>query len=314
MCYPHPTENKMLLSKSAAKRYNRNRGYKTDAIRLIQSLVHTEIDGNIGNKTVEAIYQWQGSDRRMTTLAQDGMFGPRSLGCAIAELQRAGMQHEASVLSPYPHEPVDGFVDPDASPIAYFTHRTISDMKLREETMADGITPRWSMKGCFEVKLGLRSDINDPKRYEYRQMIRGDGGITEGYFTDDHNLVWQQLSPEKSVADCFKMPNGLSPTFQEDVETIDKVNFKFGYRSALPVYQPYFALPPQGMIDRYLPNQKGHRYECRDTFGIRYDDAAVIGTKVRLRLDYLGYVYDKLLQKSLRQMTWSYQANGIVTW
>ena len=301
----------MTLRKIKAKNYNRKRGYETRVIRLIQSLVKSSIHGQFDDDTVQAIYDWQGSPKRMTKLAQDGMFGPLSMGCAIAEFQKHGKQLEASLLTPYPHEMPENVENLEDNPVMSFSHRTISDLDLREpDQNTKGVNPQgWVMRGCFEVKIRLNPKISDPSRYEYRQLIRGDSGITDGYFTDDALTIWEPLSSERSLARLFAMPGGLPSTFKEDVQSKNHVESRFGYRSTPNVYKPNGH---EGLIDRYLPNREGHLYECRDTFGLQDNRDRVIGMKIRLKLDYFGYIYDKWLQKAVQQKSWSYRRTDFV--
>ena len=69
-----------------------------------------------------------------------------------------------------------------------------------------------------------------------------------------------------------------------------------------------------GLIDRYLPDQQGFSYQCRDTFGLADTSPSVVGTRVRLELDFIGYIYDKLLVKALMKKNWSYRKTEFVKW
>jgi hypothetical protein len=300
----------MALNKNKAIQYNKNRGYETRAVRLIQSLVGAPIHGAFDEVTVKAIYDWQGSSRRMATLVQDGMIGPNSLGSMIAELRRADKHLEASVLAPHPHNLPSGFTDPDDNPLKYFSHRTISSLDLRRPESGEGVNG-WVMRGCFEVKFELKPDIADPNRYEYRQLIRGSAGTTDGWFKDSALTQWEALSGEASANHIFKMPNGLPRVFKEDAHKTDGIIERFGYRSKMPVYKPSGV---NGLIDRYTPDQKGYGYQCRDTFGLADTSPSVVGTRVRLELDFIGYVYDKLLVRTVVQKTWSYRKTEFVKW
>lgn len=298
----------MPLNKQKAIRYNKNRGYETRVVRLIQSLVGASINGMFDHDTVKAIYDWQGAPSRMANLVQDGMMGPNSLGSAIAELRRRDKHSEAAVLAPYPHNLPTGFTDPDDHPIKSFTHATVAALAMRPPTTGSGVNG-WVMRGCFEVKFSLKEDIADPTRYEYRQLIRGSAGVTEGWFKDSAMTQWEALGSEIPVNHFFRMPGGLPRMFKEDIHESGGVKERFGYRSSAPVFQPAGAT---GLIDRYTPNQKGHDYHCRDTFGLASNLPSVVGTKVRVELDYFGYIYDKLLVKMVKQKSWSYKKTDYV--
>lgn len=302
----------MSLNATSANNYNNSRGYDVPAIGIIQSRVGARTHGRFDDDTARAIYDWQGSSNRMASLVKDGKFGPSSLGVMIAEARRANRHSEAGYLTKFPHNiPAGGMSDPDKSPVQSFVRKTIAGLKMRPRKGTDGLFG-WVMKGCFEINIKLNPSIPDASRFVYRQFIRGSAGVTEGVFMGAHNTNWQALGPEVSANSAFKIKGGLPTTFKEDMLQIEGKIEKFGYRHTPAVNRPNGNV---GLIDRYLPVQSnGHHYQCRDTFGLEYDRPSVIGTKVRVHLDYAGFVFDQLLDEIVAQRNWSYSLTEIVEW
>ena len=81
-------EETMSLNMSHARSYNTDRHYAVLAIHIIQRHMGSSTTGVFDDSTLRAIYDWQGSPDRITTLAKDGKFGPKSLGCLLGEMRR----------------------------------------------------------------------------------------------------------------------------------------------------------------------------------------------------------------------------------
>jgi hypothetical protein len=308
--FPHGTmrlpawrKTTMSLSYSSARTYNNNRNYEWHAIRAIQR--HTGMitgSGAFDNNTILAIYKWQGSPDRITTLKQDGKFGPASLGCMIAELKRGNFSTEMAQLMPYPHT-LPGSKGPDGTVIVpTFLVSQLQSLDLR----ADGTG--WQFRGRFRVDIHLNPSLADPARYEYRQHIKGTATSTPGRFKSGIRILanWESTGPAVSHGSQFQVPGGLhATTWREDGAATLGGTRKYGYR-----HQP--ALNIIGEEDRYLPDQKdGRHYVCVDTYGVM-GSKRVMGTRLQLKLNYKGQIIDKLVSdRVVIEKTWSYSGDDV---
>lgn len=64
----------------AAVAYNERRGLDRATIEEIQQIVGAKVDGKLGPRTAQAVFEWQGT----VDLVQDGKIGPKTMA-AVAE-------------------------------------------------------------------------------------------------------------------------------------------------------------------------------------------------------------------------------------
>jgi hypothetical protein len=297
----------MALNKSSAISYNKNRGYSQQAITIIQTFANAKTTGVFDNQTVEAIYKMQQSPLYPFKLVADGKIGPGTLGLIIMELEHAGRMSEAAVLRSYPYN-IQG-VAGEINPIESFVHWTSDPLKLR----TDG-SSWFSMDGSFNVKLKLSPSV-DPKRYEYRQKIKGEAWSQRGDWNAT-KTVWTATGNWIDEGEKFKIPaqgvlgKGLLKNhWKEDGEDLGGGKAeKFGYRST-----PATIIP--GLRDFYVPNQNGPEYVLQDTFGIRKTTPYVSGVKLWLELFYMGCVIDNLKpgdDKTIFSKQWHYKCEDVL--
>lgn len=293
----------MALNMSSARTYNRDRHYSVHAIWVIQRQMGVSTSGSFDDATIRAVYAWQGSPDRITTLTKDGKFGPKSLGCMLAEMRRGPMSTDIAELNPYPHTLPAGSGPAETVIVPVFTITDQVSLALR----GDG--GGWQFRGRFRVNIRLNNTLANPGRYQYRQHIRGSATSTPGAFAPGvpRTLAnWSATGAPVDHRSQFSVPGGLSATlFREDGVTAATGTRKYGYRSSL-------AFAATGEEDRYLPRQEdGEEYICVDTFGI-LGTRRVLGTRLRLNLDYKGVVVDVLNSgRVVMQKTWSYSGDDI---
>ena len=295
----------MALNMRRARNYNNGRGYEFHAKRVIQDQMGmTSGTGRFDDGTIRAVYNWQGSPDRVTTLAQDGMFGPNSLGCMLAEMRRGPMSTDIAHLNPYPHNPPSG-TGPGAS--AVVSSFTISDL-VNLDLRADGAG--WQLRGRFRVDIRLNESLANPNRYQYRQFIKGTATTTAGRFTGPtpSPTNWEATATPRDRSSQFGVPGGLNATsWSEDGVVAAGGTRKYGYRRSA-------AFVANGEEDQYLPGQRnGTRYVAVDTYGLM-GTRRVAGTKLNLDLSYKGVIVDVLnSDREVSKKTWRYQAERIMT-
>ena len=195
----------MSLNQYSARTYNNNRNYEYHAKRVIQRHIGMQSgSGQFDNETLRAIYDWQGSPDRITTLKQDGKFGPSSLGCLIAEMKRGQVSTDLAHIHPYPHTLPAGS-GPDAS--ATVSSFVVSDL-VKLSLNADGTG--WQFRGRFRVDVQLNKKLANPARYQYRQYIKGTATSTPGRFTSliRSKATWEATAAPQDQSSQFGVPGG----------------------------------------------------------------------------------------------------------
>jgi hypothetical protein len=293
----------MSLNMSSARTYNRDRHYEVHAIWTIQRQMGIARSGSFDDPTIRAIYDWQGSPDRMTSLTKDGKFGPKSLGCMLGEMRRGPISTEIALLNRYPHTlPAGSGPDASATVSSFVISNPIS-LDLR----ADG--SGWQFRGRFEVRIRLNNSLANPNRYQYRQYIKGTATSTPGRFAAGlpHTLAnWTSTGTPDDQSAQFGVPGGLvSTAYHEDGLVSAGGTRKYGYRQS-----PAFVAP--GEEDRYLPTQEtGKEYVCIDTYGMM-GTRRVLGTRLRMNLHYKGAVVDVLnSDRVVIEKTWSYSGDDV---
>jgi hypothetical protein len=297
----------MSLNKSSAISYNKGRDYSQQAITIIQAFAGATTTGSFDNQTVEAIYNMQKSPNFPFTSA-DGKVGPKTLGLIILELENAGRMSDAAILRAYPYT-IQG-VAGEINPVESFTQWTSDPLKLR----TDGLT-WYSMVGVFSLKLKLSPSIPDPKRYEYRQKIKGEAWSQMGSWNAT-KTSWEASGSWVNEGDKFlvpaegSIPKGLNKDrWKEDGEIISggKIE-RFGHRAQN-------ATTSQGLVDCYVPNQNGYEYILKDTFGFKRNTNYVSGAKLWIELFYMGYVIDNqkpVDNQVILSKQWHYKCEDIL--
>jgi hypothetical protein len=294
----------MSLNLSSARSYNNDRHYSVHAIWVIQRHRGISTSGSWDDSTIRAVYDWQGSPDRITALTKDGKFGPKSLGCLLAEMRRGPITTDIAHLNPYPHT-LPGGVGPDGTVIVpTFTISNPVSLDLR----GDGAG--WQFRGRFRVNIRLNNSLANPNRYQYRQYIKGTAQSTPGRFAAGlpRTLAnWTATSTPDDQSSQFGVPGGgLHATqWREDGVVSVGGTRKYGYRSSAAFVAP-------GEEDRYLPDQpNGKEYVCVDTYGMM-GSRRVLGTRLELNLQYKGAVVDVLnSDRVVIEKTWSYSGDDI---
>ena len=299
----------MSLNIGSARSYNVGRNYSVHAIWVIQRhMGMPSHSGSFDNDTIRTIYDWQGSPDRMTSLKQDGKFGPNSLGCMLAEMLRGPISTDIAHLNRYPHNLPSGSGPGESAVVSSFLITNVTSLNLRTDS---ALGPNgWQLRGRFRVNVRLNSSLANPNRYQYRQFIKGYARSTPGRFNgripSETNWVSNGTSQDESAA--FAVPGGLSSSaWREDGLVSAGGTRKFGYRTSAAFVAP-------GEEDRYLPSQQsGKEYVCVDTYGLMGSNQ-ISGTKIELSLHYKGVIVDVLnSDREVTYKTWSYSAERIFT-
>ena len=147
------------------------------------------------------------------------------------------------------------------------------------------------MQGVFIVRLKLNPTLPDPSRYEYRQKIKGGAWSKRGEWAGSKSTAkpyaeWIPESDGFQVRSEGVLGKGLYMNhWKEDGQLVKGTAERFGYRAKEKTVKP-------GLLDVYVPNQSGHQYELKDTFGISRKTAYVKGARLWITLNYLGCVID----------------------
>ncbi len=297
----------MSLNLSSARSYNRDRDYSVHAIWVIQRhMGMPSHSGSFDNETIRAVYDWQGSPDRMTSLKQDGKFGPNSLGCMLGEMRRGPISTDIAHLNRYPHNLPSGSGPGASAVVSSFLITNLTHLDLRADT---SLGPNgWQLRGRFRVNIRFNGDLANPNRYQYRQYIKGYARSTPGHFNRRTPSVanWVSNGSARDESAAFAVPGGLSSTvWREDGMVSAGGTRKYGYRSS-----PAFVAT--GEEDRYLPAQhSGKEYVCVDTYGLKGSNQ-IFGTKVELVLHYKGVIVDVLnSDREVTNKTWNYSAERI---
>lgn len=321
-----------LMNVVAAIEYNKKKYYSWRAIKLIQKMIGTTENGIWDGTSVGAVAEWQRSVMRLRPMTADGMFGPTSLGILIEEMVINGKSAQAELLRQFKHKDKHGniikkeVVD-SSRPIYTFFQYPRSPLDLRRHPTNPSM---WMMKGSFNVEVFIDQQIEEPSRYEYRQFIKGQVWVHDGYFGDPGtNKIWHPRAGTKQepVNNAVAVPGGLNSNFfTEDGQVLDggsRIEY-FGYRSKPPTNIP-------GLIDEYSNYQTGAEYRLRDTFGIegpRKQDSAGFktGLKVGVDITYRGIVIKdgkvptfseingNWLAHCVAGKEWRYKEEKFVTW
>jgi hypothetical protein len=300
----------MALDLPAARQYNRDRHYSTNAIQIIQRTVGAAPTGSFDDSTVQRIFDWEGQPARVSRLSQDGKMGPLALGTMIAELSRAGNNADALVLSAFPNILPDGVAPPPGAvirPVIEFRHHTVTPTGLRASGPGN---LGFFFGGRFRVRLRLNPNA-DCRRFEYRQFIRGTCTARRGTFAAGLPRVlanWSPSGPESDRSSVFQVPGGLSATqLREDGQVVGGVTRRIGHRGAAQTLQ-------EGLEDRYLPTRAtGCDFHAVDTYGLR-DNIRIIGTRLRLHLVFEGRVIDTSdHNRIIQRIHWSVRGDDIIT-
>lgn len=294
----------MSLNLSSARSYNRDRHYAVVAIQVVQRHMGTSTTGSFDDATIRAVYDWQGSPDRITTLTKDGKFGPKSLGCMLAEMRRGPISTDIAALNRYPHTPPAG-TGPDGTVI-------VPTFEITDPVSLDlrGDGAGWQFRGRFRVHIRLNSGLANPGRYQYRQSIKGTATSTPGGFAfgSPRTLAnWTASAAPDDQSSQFGVPGGgLSASiWREDGLVTASGTRKYGYRTSAAFIAP-------GEEDRYLPTQpSGKEYVCVDTYGMM-GTRRVMGTRLRMNLHYKGAVVDVLnSDRVVIEKTWSYSGDDV---
>lgn len=259
----------MPLYKKSAIDYNNGRGYSQQATAIIQNFVKAVTTGKFDDQTVEAIYKLQQSPQ--FTFSADGKVGPNTLGYMIMHLDYVGRVNESAVLRNYSYT-IQG-VGGEVNPIVSFKQWTVSPLMLR----TDGYS-KFSLWGVFSVSVKF-TNVN-PKRYEYRQKIKG--------------YAWSKMPGDswRDADEAFQVPIdhknfafiGIHKDhWKEDGQKINGANMKFGYRNT----PAYFG---QGIADYYMSDDE---YFLQDTFGFQESKSYTKGRQLEIGVEYTGCIIDK---------------------
>lgn len=120
----------------AANAYNNRRGLDPTTIELVQRVVGTKVDGELGPLTAKAVFAWQGK----AGLAQDGKIGPKTLAAVTSASRpnpRIGVWVDDVPRVALREEYFDNLETLGFSTLAIMVHRTTagSDSSWR---------PRWT--------------------------------------------------------------------------------------------------------------------------------------------------------------------------
>lgn len=288
----------MSLNKASAINYNQGRSYSQQATAIIQNFVQAVTTGVFDNQTVEAIYNMQKSPKFNFKFAADGKVGPNTLGFMIMHLDHVGRINESAVLRNYSYT-IQG-AGGEVNPVVSFKRWTTQPLMLR----TNGISS-FSMWGVFSVSVNFTNV--DPKRYEYRQRIKG--------------YAWSKAPGDiwRDATGVFEVPRdknydfkGIHPRQWKEDGQIRNGNVKenFGHRD-----KPAFF--GQGISD-YYPSET--EYFLQDTFGFQQSTDYVKGRQLEIAVDYAGCIIDKqkptdsdndvFTHKEIFSKEWSYKCTA----
>jgi hypothetical protein len=203
-------------------------------------------------------------------------------------------------------------IDSTEKPVVYLFHNTLRPMHLQNNRAKPGTQ---ILNAAFQVRLKLDPNLPDPGRYEYRQLIRGEGSTQEGNGTANN---WKSTGSERKLdMNMWKIPGplfhghwsggvrsgggvGLHPTKWKEDGLIDKTGTTrlYGHRD-LDDWRPTKS-SPHDEYDVYAPERlEGTDYFLTDMPGVvlkRVD----VGDRIKLRMEFMGQVvqFDKSLVKA----------------
>lgn len=285
-----------MLNTTSAISFNKQCGYSSAAIGVMQKLVKVQRTSTWDSTTVKAIHDYQSCANGAGT--PDGKVGGKTLGCFVRDAYKlGGTQVDLIELQKYPYvqAPATTFKE-----VVTFAPRLFP---VKTENYREAGRRRWRVSWMFELDLDLNRQIYPTKigGYEYRQYIRG--GVwwrygLQNYWGSGGDKDWYDAAQKGA----FKIPAyvpppsgaGLPPnpagqgliygTWKED-GIIRNGEERYGYRSSLGMNHP-------GERDQWVD---AYTYRLRDTPSIADDSPALANAdaiEVWFELYFTGYVIE----------------------